>query len=74
MAGAISTLSFSPFNIKPLIVLSYATLIYSVLSSPSIFTAFKKSIDAPDSKIVITLDPGSGKLSAIRIWDIVETL
>ena len=37
-------------------------------------SAFKKSIDAPDSKIVITLDPGSGKLSAIRIWDIVETL
>ena len=44
LAGAISTFSFSPFNIKPLIVLSYAILIYSVLSSQSIFTAFKQSI------------------------------
>ena len=37
-------------------------------------SAFKKSIEAPDSKIVITLDQSSGKLSAVRVWTIVETV
>ena len=37
-------------------------------------SAFKKSIESPDSKIVITLDQSSGKLSAVRVWAIVETM
>ena len=37
-------------------------------------SAFKKSIESPDSKIVITLDQSSGKLSAVRVWTIVETV
>ena len=42
-SGSISSISFSPFDIKPIILLSLAVLIYSVQTSINFFEAFKRS-------------------------------
>tara|TARA_B100000676_G_scaffold50911_1_gene50201 strand:- start:55 stop:1533 length:1479 start_codon:yes stop_codon:yes gene_type:complete len=44
LIGALSTFAFSPFNIKPAIILSLTILIYSVASSINFFDAFKRSL------------------------------
>ncbi|MDA9644426.1 hypothetical protein N9T51_02460 [Pseudomonadota bacterium] len=44
ITGATSFLAFSPFNLKLVIVLTYTLLLYSVMSSKSMFVALKRSI------------------------------
>ncbi|MBD62850.1 MAG: apolipoprotein N-acyltransferase [Gammaproteobacteria bacterium] len=42
-SGSITSIAFSPFDVKPIIILSLAILIYSIQTSINFFEAFKRS-------------------------------
>ena len=44
LIGAISTLAFSPFDIKPIIFITLSVLIYSVISAKDFTQALKRSL------------------------------